>query len=109
MIRRAPRSTRTDTLFPYTTLFRSRPVNRRSRRRSGVQVRIGDAQPGEDLPLQRLHAVGLAWVLVVPAQQVQDAVHGEVGVVVVGPLALLARLAGAIGRASCRDRVCQYV
>src|SRR3546814_3896909 len=29
MIRRPPRSTRTDTLFPYTTLFRSR------RRRSG--------------------------------------------------------------------------
>src|SRR3546814_20784013 len=27
MIRRPPRSTRTDTLFPYTTLFRS-PVNR---------------------------------------------------------------------------------
>src|SRR3546814_18261370 len=26
MIRRHPRSTRTDTLFPYTTLFRSRPV-----------------------------------------------------------------------------------
>src|SRR3546814_8237194 len=26
MIRRPPRSTRTDTLFPYTTLFRSRPV-----------------------------------------------------------------------------------
>src|SRR3546814_6364860 len=25
MIRRPPRSTRTDTLFPYTTLFRSRP------------------------------------------------------------------------------------
>src|SRR3546814_16152702 len=30
MIRRPPRSTRTDTLFPYTTLFRSlrRPVSR---------------------------------------------------------------------------------
>src|SRR6056297_3844055 len=28
MIRRPPRSTRTDTLFPYTTLFRSRPVRR---------------------------------------------------------------------------------
>src|SRR3546814_4777748 len=27
MIRRPPRSTRTDTLFPYTTLFRSRGVN----------------------------------------------------------------------------------
>src|SRR3546814_16037324 len=26
MIRPPPRSTRTDTLFPYTTLFRSRPV-----------------------------------------------------------------------------------
>src|SRR3546814_17693980 len=32
MIRRPPRSTRTDTLFPYTTLFRSRDptVNRRN-------------------------------------------------------------------------------
>src|SRR3546814_15221512 len=27
MIRRPPRSTRTDTLFPYTTLFRSRPAH----------------------------------------------------------------------------------
>src|SRR3546814_14716646 len=27
MIRRPPRSTRTDTLFPYTTLFRSEEVN----------------------------------------------------------------------------------
>src|SRR3546814_4555476 len=27
MIRRPPRSTRTDTLFPYTTLFRSRPIS----------------------------------------------------------------------------------
>src|SRR3546814_3346332 len=26
MIRRPPRSTRTDTLFPYTTLFRSQPA-----------------------------------------------------------------------------------
>src|SRR3546814_9650869 len=28
MIRRPPRSTRTDTLFPYTTLFRSQTVDR---------------------------------------------------------------------------------
>src|SRR3546814_2041370 len=27
MIRRPPRSTRTDTLFPYTTLFRSSPLS----------------------------------------------------------------------------------
>src|SRR3546814_7257128 len=33
MIRRPPRSTRTDTLFPYTTLFRSRPARRRARPR----------------------------------------------------------------------------
>src|SRR3546814_1300603 len=36
MIRRPPRSTRTDTLFPYTTLFRSWKIGsckRRSRRR----------------------------------------------------------------------------
>src|SRR3546814_20696517 len=43
MIRRPPRSTRTDTLFPYTTLFRSRPGRRRdgrtrhARRAAGVQ------------------------------------------------------------------------
>src|SRR3546814_4516959 len=33
MIRRPPRSTRTDTLFPYTTLFRSRDRRHRSPRR----------------------------------------------------------------------------
>src|SRR3546814_1652341 len=31
MIRRPPRSTRTDTLFPYTTLFRSQPEPSRTR------------------------------------------------------------------------------
>src|SRR3546814_19135413 len=30
MIRRPPRSTRTDTLFPYTTLFRSKPMTAES-------------------------------------------------------------------------------
>src|SRR3546814_4852764 len=30
MIRRPPRSTRTDTLFPYTTLFRSHPMRQRT-------------------------------------------------------------------------------
>src|SRR3546814_5072460 len=37
MIRRPPRSTRTDTLFPYTTLFRSRLALRE------VQVRKSDS------------------------------------------------------------------
>src|SRR3546814_5284675 len=31
MRRRPPRSTRTDTLFPYTTLFRSHGIHRRAR------------------------------------------------------------------------------
>src|SRR3546814_20980299 len=35
MIRRPPRSTRTDTLFPYTTLFRSAAFGRRVRVRPG--------------------------------------------------------------------------
>src|SRR3546814_7925465 len=40
MILRPPRSTRTDTLFPYTTLFRSDPVAvlRRRRRRIAASV-----------------------------------------------------------------------
>src|SRR3546814_20759502 len=37
MIRRPPRSTRTDTLFPYTTLFRSPPG----------EWRVGDGHPLE--------------------------------------------------------------
>src|SRR3546814_5142036 len=39
MIRRPPRSTRTDTLFPYTTLFRSPACRRRSGRRSPAPAR----------------------------------------------------------------------
>src|SRR3546814_5735539 len=35
MIRRPPRSTRTDTLFPYTTLFRSRRKRRRGPHEQG--------------------------------------------------------------------------
>src|SRR3546814_4442759 len=44
MIRRPPRSTRTDTLFPYTTLFRSaldRRVGGRLRRRRIAQRQVG--------------------------------------------------------------------
>src|SRR3546814_4163091 len=45
MIRRPPRSTRTDTLFPYTTLFRSRQLLQR-REHAGAHLRsLGD--PGE--------------------------------------------------------------
>src|SRR3546814_13241778 len=41
MIRRPPRSTRTDTLFPYTTLFRSRSSGSRGSLRLPFQVGEG--------------------------------------------------------------------
>src|SRR3546814_12633140 len=40
IIRRPPRSTRTDTLFPYTTLFRSQDRGLPAQRRLGSPVRI---------------------------------------------------------------------
>src|SRR3546814_7835631 len=42
MIRRPPRSTRTDTLFPYTTLFRSCPVRYRVSFRPLAPARCSD-------------------------------------------------------------------
>src|SRR3546814_2550427 len=63
MIRRPPRSTRTDTPFPYTTLFRSvrhgrfgRAVarhGRQARSRQGQEARSGRLRPdaGRDEPL----------------------------------------------------------
>src|SRR3546814_6896012 len=51
MIRRPPRSTRTDTLFPYTTLFRSssgrRPAGPAARRRSAEHAMILKPPPPE--------------------------------------------------------------
>src|SRR3546814_6205989 len=45
MIRRPPRSTRTDTLFPYTTLFRSNPKGVLYEHRSNVIHAITEFQP----------------------------------------------------------------
>src|SRR3546814_3221728 len=56
MIRRPPRSTRTDTLFPYTTLFRS-VVRRIEARRLGKAARRRHAEsggPGEGEQLQQV-------------------------------------------------------
>src|SRR3546814_3908555 len=56
MIRRPPRSTRTDTLFPYTTLFRSTHVLGLHDQRDGVGT-LGRLDVGDDrdavLRLQR--------------------------------------------------------
>src|SRR3546814_11872000 len=49
MIRRPPRSTRTDTLFPYTTLFRSiRQILRAARRLAQKRNRIERARSRYD-------------------------------------------------------------
>src|SRR3546814_7468435 len=60
MIRRPPRSTRTDTLFPYTTLFRS--PQREHRRKAGDECTRRGAEGGsvaEVVELQR-HAEFMA-------------------------------------------------
>src|SRR3546814_6760039 len=63
MIRRPPRSTRTDTLFPYTTLFRSNAITReltRDRQRhaddAGLRCRVGRLT---DLTFVRRNAGGI--------------------------------------------------
>src|SRR3546814_11525910 len=117
MIRRPPRSTRTDTLFPYTTLFRS-PVLLRDRRyrrtgqaqgtactaatgRAGAHAR---AARGADHPAALPEQGPAGPALSAPVGQA--AAQGRDGGGAADP-ALLPGL--AIGRASCRARVCQYV
>src|SRR3546814_4977054 len=50
MLRRPPRSTRTDTLFPYTTLFRSSQAETRDDGRAGHDTGCGD---GRCVPARR--------------------------------------------------------
>src|SRR3546814_5978700 len=64
MIRRPPRSTRTDTLFPYTTLFRSAE----HRRFAAIGIPIVD-DPARIVRIDRriVHAVDPAAVTAMPA------------------------------------------
>src|SRR3546814_14981901 len=111
MIRRPPRSTRTHTLFPYTTLFRSISVR-------DAACRISEARRA------RHHSL----LFVIICRQ-----HGLSGVIHLDILRLdhdklrqrrgswttptpercasssVSRACREIGRASCRERVCQYV
>src|SRR3546814_12292327 len=55
MIRRPPRSTRTDTLFPYTTLFRSCLGLAHRKAADRIAVEAGAGQPlGRFLPKSRI-------------------------------------------------------
>src|SRR3546814_13241451 len=108
MIRRPPRSTRTDTLFPYTTLFRSVLLRKPENSRDLVQQIVSLNMQGEALhdgrPLLRTYGIG--------AQILSD-----LGVRKMRVLSAPKRMQGIsgfgleveIGRASCRERVCKYV
>src|SRR3546814_16888745 len=113
MIRRPPRSTRTDTLFPYTTLFRSRP-------KQTDKLLACRAPKGPPAPHG---APGL--LLYRPAPHRPDAAHCRKDSNSSQPAAMARRLRDwsaaqpssapsgpsmpQIGSASCRERVCQYV
>src|SRR3546814_12791844 len=63
MIRRPPRSTRTDTLFPYTTLFRSRRSryhrHPRPPREGGPDAVAGGRERARPQHCQRLYRTGV--------------------------------------------------
>src|SRR3546814_12529690 len=93
MTPRPPRSTRTDTLFPYTTLFRSTEYRQALRRRQatrGRKVHSGASKACADRVDQLATDVGAI-------RSIDLARAGWTGEV------------AQIGRASCRDEVCQYV
>src|SRR3546814_16422671 len=64
MIRRPPRSTRTDTLFPYTTLFRSHP-DQRVRGRAGGRVTSGELAVNFDLAVAMTQPANDAGIAIV--------------------------------------------
>src|SRR3546814_12047097 len=125
MIRRPPRSTRTDTLFPYTTLFRSVDVSRDSF--AGYVEVDGDVSDALSFQLagryehysdfgDTLNGKVAARFEIVPGV----ALRGSASTGFRAPslaqqffaTTSTNNVAGTlieIGRASCRERVCQYV
>src|SRR3546814_11828904 len=115
MIRRPPRSTRTDTLFPYTTLFRSdqHGTEAKEGQQSGL-VSKGFKRNKSALadltypPLNVLKPVCRdIWIVDGPLIG-----FGALGIRLPFPTRMtIVRLEGGlfiqIGRASCRERVCQ--
>src|SRR3546814_11527378 len=120
MIRRPPRSTRTDTLFPYTTLCRSPPLEP-APELSDDDFRVLNAL--EDFEAARINfGVFEAWTssagLADRTRFSRDAVTAALGRLAAAGWVMLAadgrvrsRMAELareeIGRASCRARVCQ--
>src|SRR3546814_13796233 len=123
MIRRPPRSTRTDPLFPYTTLCRSATRNSLATTVFGSRT-LGPAQQmtHRNLQLHRPHRLVhqdvaafadllLEFVAVVGGDHHGRDRRGPAGVDPgdgVDAVLLVVQVL-EIGRASCRERVCQYV
>src|SRR3546814_2537687 len=77
MVRRPPRSTRTDTLFPYTTLFRSvagqRAQQRRHCRRHALRVQRPEFRRGYEIAV--LTKLGGPGAVITQARRIQHQLH----------------------------------
>src|SRR3546814_12667164 len=113
MIRRPPRSTRTDTLFPYTTLFRSARASIRAQpfpenvRVMGTELRRL-AEDAEPVVRDRDGKAGGPGLDAVGQPQPHDQAHG-LDMRIAQDCRIVVDRRAEIGRASCRERVCQYV
>src|SRR3546814_20194671 len=115
MIRRPPSSTRTATRFPYTTLFRSHHCQRHGRgdprlRRGARGLSRRSSAPERQGRRLMLEAAGIETFY--GASQALFGVDLQVGegqmVALLGRNGM-GKTTTKIGRASCRERVCQYV
>src|SRR3546814_13816447 len=105
MIRRQPRSTRTDTLFPYTTLFRSFGFLVATRAMAAAMEMARQFGIGLVAARHSTH-FGMAACYVLQAVE-QD----FLSLVFTNASRAMPPWGGRreIGRATCRERVCQYV
>src|SRR3546814_21172720 len=99
MLRRPPRSTRTDSLCPYTTLFRSDDLG------INVPARAMDRQT---VLVAATLAERRADALTAPIEE-REFSHGLLHLAFLAENVLAAIFDAQIGRASCRERVCQNV
>src|SRR3546814_18948338 len=109
MIRRPPRSTRTDTLFPYTTLFRSADAAEKLEawRRDYNEQRPHGAI-GNKVPAALTKSRHAASPCSEQGRKTLTPAEGTLGSSAArGSRSLL--VVPKIGRASCRERVWQYV
>src|SRR3546814_6715928 len=95
MIRRPPRATRTDTLFPYPTLFRSGWTPASWRERTALQQPSYPDQAvlaGVQEELRALPPLVTSWEITALNQQLADAQDGQIGSAQAGPPATNAKI-----------------